>query len=105
MNEIFRIGERFRDLSGSVYESFAAELAVFVSESDRDVVLDFSGVETLSSLALAEVGRVHLSLSERGRSVRVEGLSLRLYRLFEMSGLSEIVEVVPPPSEPDDAER
>ncbi len=100
--KIFHIGEEFNEISGHARDEFLNAL-VDLKESESEVlVLDFTDVTALSSLGLAAIGKLHTQLKEEGRHLRIEGLSEHLYRIFDITGLIDMLDVKEPEIKTED---
>lgn len=93
--KVFAVGERYVDISGPLRDEFVTELVRMRDAGADDIVVDFSGVEAISSIALAAVGRLHTWMEERDRKLVVRGLSPRLRQLFEITGLADVLHIEP----------
>lgn len=91
--KVFHIGEKFDEISGHARDDFISALVDLKESMDETVILDFKGVESLSSLGLAAVGKLHTQLEEEGRHLRIEGLNENLYRIFDITGLTKMLDV------------
>ncbi|MHC4872086.1 MAG: STAS domain-containing protein [Planctomycetota bacterium] len=91
--KVFHIGEQFPDISGHARDDFISAL-VDIKDSGEDVIiLNFKGVNSLSSLGLAAVGKLHTQLEEEGKHLKIEGLSENLYRIFDITGLVTMLDI------------
>ena len=96
MAKIYRVGDHFQEISGPLRDDFVTALMELRASTEEDIVLDFSGVETLSSIALAAVGKMHPTLEAEGRSLRIVGMSESIYALFEVTGLTQVLDIEKP---------
>lgn len=60
-------------------------------EKRRGVILDLEGVSFLSSIAVGEIVRSHLSLHRHGRPLVVCGLNERVYTILKVTKLNLIL--------------
>jgi anti-anti-sigma factor len=93
MAQVFRVADHYVDISGGVRDDFVADLVRLRDTTDEDLVLDFTGVEGMSSISLAAVGKLHTWLQENQRHLTIVGLSERLRRLFDITGLAEMLDI------------
>lgn len=66
-------------------------------------VLDLSDVEYMDSTGLGVFVGFYKAVKENGGHVKITGLNRRLSRLFEITGLSEIIDIEKKESEDNDA--
>lgn len=96
MAKVFMIGDLYKDITGPIRDDFVTDLVQLRDTTGEDITLDFTGVDSLSSIALAAVGKLHAWLQDHNRHLKVTGLSPNLHRLFTITGLTEILDVDPP---------
>lgn len=93
MAEVFRVGERFSEISGVARDEFVAELVRLRDTTSGDLVLDFTGVSAISSIGLAAIGRLHTSFEDQGRRLTIRGLGPHIRQLFEITGLDGVLHI------------
>jgi anti-sigma B factor antagonist len=84
-------------LSGEIDVDTAGELRGTLEElssPDQDIVLDMNGVEFMDSSGLGLL----LAMRKRGR-FSLRGLSDRAMRLFQLTGLYEVLDIEEPPDQ------
>ncbi|MHC4884472.1 MAG: STAS domain-containing protein [Planctomycetota bacterium] len=89
--KVVRIGEIGNAISGPVRDEFISALLEVREGCNEDITLDFSGVNSLSSISLAAVGKLHTWMEEHGRNLYLVNLSDHIHQLFTITGLAEIL--------------
>ena len=74
---------------------FGAALDEALSDGKRNLVLDLSGVEYMSSAGLREMVRVLKQVRREGGDLRLAALSERVQEVLELAGLDTIFEIYP----------
>ena len=98
MRHIFRIAERYSSVCGPERDAFVADLLEFRESTDGDIELDFTDVRQLNSIALAAVGKMHIWMADKKRSLIISGLNESLDKTFRITGLKRVLNVVDAPS-------
>lgn len=73
----------FADSAG--VEALRSAVSRAAEEKRRGVILDLEGVSFLSSIAVGEIVRSHLSLHRHGRPLVVCGLNERVYTILKVT--------------------
>ncbi len=74
---------------------FGAALDKALRDGKRNLVLDLSGVEYMSSAGLREMVRVLKQVRREGGDLRLAALSERVQEVLELAGLDTIFEIYP----------
>ena len=74
---------------------FGAALDEALRDGKRNLVLDLSGVEYMSSAGLREMVRVLKQVRREGGDLRLAALSERVQEVLELAGLDTIFEIYP----------
>ena len=74
---------------------FGAALDEALGDGKRNLVLDLSGVEYMSSAGLREMVRVLKQVRREGGDLRLAALSERVQEVLELAGLDTIFEIYP----------
>ncbi len=84
-----------RDLIYNHFSDILNTVGTLIKEKQPLIVLDMTPVEYVSAKGIDLI----LDLAERirgtGREVRITGLSAPLRRLFDLTGLSKVIEIMP----------
>jgi anti-sigma B factor antagonist len=67
------------------------KLSVLIDGTDDDIVLDCEGLAFIDSSGIAVVVHVHRELEVLGRRCRIENMSDRARRPFDVLGLTELL--------------
>ena len=100
MRVTLEIGKQFPDITGSAADAFAAELMKAEDSRFTEVVLDFAGTETISSLAMGSIFAVHQKMSEQGRKLMIINASEKITRLLRMVNMAHLLVEEKPPAKP-----
>jgi anti-sigma B factor antagonist len=68
-------------------------LARLIERGHREVVLDLAGVEFIDSHGIAAIARAHQRLAPEGGNVVVRAPRPQARRVFEVTGLSKLIEL------------
>ncbi|MCA1057092.1 anti-sigma factor antagonist [Rossellomorea aquimaris] len=63
------------------------------TESDKDIVVDLSDVSYMDSTGLGVFVGLFKAINARGGQLKLVGLSNRLQRLFDITGLGDIMNI------------
>lgn len=69
------------------------KLEAFQNQDGLKAVLDLSGVDYMDSTGLGVFVAFYKSVNAKGGHVKLKGLSSRLKRLFDITGLGEIMDI------------
>ncbi len=90
---------RLFEISGRVdsvnANEFGAALDQAINDGKRNIVLDLSSVEYMSSAGLREMVRVLKQLRRVGGDLRLAAPSERVQEVLELAGLDTIFEIYP----------
>lgn len=68
-----------------------------VDSAWRVVVIDAADLTFIDSIGIAALAGAHLALQEDGRELRIENAAPAVHRVLELTGMTEVFTVVPPP--------
>ncbi len=100
MRITLEIGKQFPEITGSAADAFAAELMKAEDSRFTEVVLDFAGAETISSLAMGSIFAVHQKMAETGRKLMIINASEKIKRLLRMVNMAHLMLDEVPPEKP-----
>ena len=80
----------YRDEATAFSETVAGFLPL-----TRQVVVEFSGLETIDSAGLGELVVVHMWAKACGCSMKLAGANARILRMFELTNLVSVFDVYP----------
>ena len=86
------------DVDLAVVQELQDELLVLVNTTNDDLVLDCTNLEFIDSTGIGVFIFTQRLLEVRGRRLRVENMSARCRRPFEILGFSDLLEL--PAAEP-----
>jgi anti-anti-sigma factor len=92
MRVTLEIGKQFPEITGAASDSFAAELMKAEDSEFKEVVLDFDGTETISSMAMGSIFATHQKMAEQGRRLIVVNASDKIKRLLRMVNMAHLLD-------------
>lgn len=94
------IGSKFPEITGEAADLFAAELLKIEEGDSEEVVLDFGGTETISSMAMGSIFAAHQKLTDQDRKLLIINASDKIKRLLKMVNMNHLLRI-----EGEDAEE
>ncbi|MBN2714120.1 MAG: STAS domain-containing protein [Planctomycetes bacterium] len=85
------IGKQFPEITGAASDAFAAELMKAEDSEFKEVILDFDGTETISSMAMGSIFATHQKMSEQGRDLTIINASDKIKRLLRMVNMAHLI--------------
>lgn len=92
MKVTLELGKQFPEITGEASDAFAAELMKVEDSEFTEVVLDFDGTQTISSMAMGSIFATHQKLAESGRRLRIINASDKIKRLLRMVNMSHLID-------------
>lgn len=89
---IVGIGKQFPHIVGEASDSFAAELMKIEDSEFEEVILDFAGTESISSMAMGSLFATHQKMSEQNRRLRIINAGEKIKRLLRMVNMSQLID-------------
>ena len=83
------------EITGRLDTTTAPNLESVVNELSEDIkelIFDMSGVEYISSAGIRVLLGAYKKMNSHQRTVRIEKTNEQVYEVFEMTGLSEMIE-------------
>jgi len=100
MRVTLEIGKQFPEITGAASDAFAAELLKAEDSEYAEVILDFEGTETISSMAMGSIFASHQKMVEQKRKLIIINASDKIKRLLRMVNMAHLlVEDELPPAE------
>ena len=96
MRVTLEIGKQFPEITGVASDAFAAELMKAEDSTFTEVILDFAGTETISSMAMGSIFATHQKMSEQGRHLVILNASEKIKRLLRMVNMAHLLEGIAP---------
>lgn len=85
------------NISGNVDSNTTPEMAMAIEtrlqERSEDIIIDFSGVDYISSAGLRVVIKTHHMQTAAGKKMMLCNLKDYVYEIFEMSGLVNLLDI------------
>ena len=85
------------NVSGNVDSNTTSEMSLAIEtrlkEASKDIVIDFSGVDYISSAGLRVVIKTHHMQTAAGKKMMLCSLKDYVYEIFEMSGLVNLLDI------------
>lgn len=92
MKLIMKIGKKFPDITGPISDAFAEELTRVAGQDDfNELILDFSGLKGINSLAMGTIFSVTQKLKQGGKSLLIINSPEKISRLLQMVNLGDVV--------------
>lgn len=86
------IGKQFPEITGHASDAFAAELMKAEDSEFSEVILDFAGTETISSMAMGSIFATHQKMQEQGRNLIIVNASDKIKRLLRMVNMAQLLD-------------
>lgn len=93
MKVTLEIGKQFPDITGSASDAFAAELMKAEDSEYEEVILDFDGTGSISSMAMGSIFATHQKMAEQGRQLTIVNAVDKIKRLLRMVNMAHILKV------------
>ena len=93
MRVTLEIGKQFPEITGASSDAFASELMKIEDSDFNEVLLDFDGTESISSMAMGSIFATHQKLSEQGRRLVIRNASEKIQRLLRMVNMSHLIDL------------
>lgn len=91
MRVTLEIGKQFPEITGHSSDAFASELMKAEDSEFSEVILDFGGTETISSMAMGSIFATHQKMQEEGRKLVITNASDKIRRLLRMVNMSQLL--------------
>ena len=85
------IGKQFPEITGAASDAFAAELMKAEDSDFTEVILDFEGTETISSMAMGSIFATHQKMAEQSRKLIIINASDKIKRLLRMVNMAHLL--------------
>lgn len=85
------IGKRFPEITTGDTDDFASEMLKIEEADFREVILDFSGTESICSMAMGSIFAAQQKLNEEGRILKVANACQKVKRLIEMVNMADLL--------------
>jgi len=96
MRVTLEIGKQFPEITGAASDAFAAELMKAEDSKFTEVILDFAGTETISSMAMGSIFATHQKMNEQGRRLVIVNAAEKIKRLLRMVNMAHLLDELPP---------
>lgn len=91
MESTFNVGEVYPEIIGENADLFARELNEFERDNPGDIVLDFTGVGAISSIAMGTLFATYQKLMEEGRKMVITNACDKIRRLLQMVNMAQVI--------------
>jgi anti-anti-sigma factor len=92
-DKIFRVGNKYNDISGLLRDEFINDLIELRDNEEENIVLDFANVTSLSSIALAALGKLNTQLKDNSRKLQVINVNEKIFQIMDMTGLTDVISI------------
>lgn len=92
MRKTYDIGGNFPEITRARADAFADELLKIEESGFQEVVLDFSNIEVISSVAMSRLFDTYQRLTEQKRVMRIANVGDNVRRLLKLLNLGGIIE-------------
>lgn len=93
MRVTLEIGKQFPEITGIASDTFASELMKAEDSEFTEIILDFAGTETISSMAMGSIFATHQKLTEQGRKLVIVNASDKIKRLLRMVNMANLLDM------------
>jgi len=73
---------------------FATDMQPVMQEAGKQIVLDFSELEYISSAGMRTILLVQKTVGAKGGKVTIKGMSDDIKQIFQMTGFDQMIEIV-----------
>lgn len=91
MDHIFAVGKKYPEITGENADLFSRDLDSFEKSIAGDIVLDFSGVNAISSIAMGSLFATYQKLLEEGRKLTIVNSCDKIRRLLQMVNMAQVI--------------
>lgn len=92
MQLLLQIGKKFPEITGPMSDAFAAELEVAMhSDGFTELVLDFQGTKTISSMAMGSIYSTSEKLRQDGKQLRIINANEKVSHLLRMVNMLDLL--------------
>ncbi len=92
MRITLEIGKQYPEIVGSASDQFAADLMKLEDSDYTEVILDFDGTETISSMAMGSLFATHQKMAEQNRRLIIRNAGDKIKRLLRMVNMAHMVD-------------
>ncbi len=92
MKITLEVGKQFPEITGAASDAFAAELMKIEDGEYNEVVLDFDGTNSISSMAMGSLFATHQKMMESNRKLIIVNASDKIKRLLRMVNMTHLLE-------------
>lgn len=82
------------ELDTSASQQFATELKPFIDDAGKDITVDFSELEYISSAGMRTILLLNKNALAKGGKVTIVGMSEDIRQIFQMTGFDQMIEIV-----------
>lgn len=75
-------------------QSFAAEMEPVMAEAGKQITMDFTDLEYISSAGLRTILLLQKTAGNKGGKVRIKGMSGDIRQIFRMTGFDQMIEIL-----------
>jgi len=75
-------------------KTFAAEMESVMADAGKQIVLDFTRLEYISSAGMRTILLLEKTAEEKGGKVCIKGMSEDIRQIFQMTGFDQMIEVI-----------
>lgn len=94
MENVFAVGKKYPEITGERADSFSRDLTEFEQSLAGDIVLDFTGVTAISSIAMGSLFASYQKLMEEGRKLVIVNTCDKISRLLRMVNMAQVIDGV-----------
>lgn len=91
MKITMEIGKQYPAIVGAASDQFASELMKIEDSDYNEVILDFDGTESISSMAMGSLFATHQKMAEQSRKLVVINAGEKIKRLLRMVNMAHLV--------------
>lgn len=92
MQLLLQIGKKYPEIIGPMSDAFSSELNAALESGDfTELILDFQGTRTISSMAMGALFSTNEKLKQNGKSLHVINAGEKVAHLLHMVNMSELL--------------
>ncbi len=93
MQMLLQIGKKYPEIIGPMSDAFSTELNAALENSDfSELVLDFKGTKTISSMAMGALFSTNEKLKKSGKSMTIINAGEKVAHLLHMVNMDNLLQ-------------
>ncbi len=92
MDNVFAVGKKYPEITGDRADTFSRDLDEFEKSLSGDILLDFTDVTAISSIAMGSLFATYQKLMEEGRKLTIINTCDKISRLLRMVNMAQVID-------------